>query len=223
MSDPADFSEALVALLGFLDDVPFTQRVAALEFAFEDAVVGEIAEILATHGVTEQVLAAAFAARHELGRINDIIHATAISLALPRILEPGEALRRPSLAAGNDPTRPFDVETDRRVCEFKLARWDGHDAMRKRQVFKDLVNLAAEDSGRARELYVLGPRPIRFLRTSTAQAGWALDRSPGSRAVFEERFGTLDVAVSAFVAGPGQTVRLIDLIALYPDLFAIAR
>jgi hypothetical protein len=223
MSDSAELPEELVALLRFLSEVPLTQRVAALEFAFEDAGIAEIAGILSTHGVDEQLLAAAFTARQQLGRINDIIHAAAISLVLSRILEPDEILRRPSLAAGNDPTRPFDVETNKRVCEFKLARWDGHDAMRKRQVFKDLVNLAADDSGRIRELYVLGPRPIRFLRTSSAKADWALDRAPASRILFQERFGPLDIAVSTFVAGPGQVVRLVDLIDSYPDLFASAR
>ena len=42
------------------------------------------------------------------------------------MLEPGERLaNRPSLAAGNDPSRTFDLETDRRVAEFKLAIWNG--------------------------------------------------------------------------------------------------
>jgi hypothetical protein len=46
-----------------------------------------------------------------------------------------------------------------------------------RQTFKDLVHLAAEESDRAAELYVLGERPIRFLQTSTSKASWGLDRS----------------------------------------------
>lgn len=114
------------------------------------------------------------------------------------------------------------METDLRVCEFKLARWDGNDAMRKRQVFKDLVHLAADDSGRSRELYVLGQRPIRFLRASTASAGWALDRSPSSRQLFTHRFGPLDASVSDFVNGHGGSVELVDLEQRLPDLFLAA-
>jgi hypothetical protein len=113
----------------------------------------------------------------KFGRINDVIHAVAIALTLPRLLEPGERLKRPSLAAGNDPSRPFDIETDRRAAEFKLSRWTGHDAGRKRQLFKDLVHLAAADvSERSVELYVLGTRPQQFLTTTSSTAGWALNR-----------------------------------------------
>ena len=73
-------------------------------------------------------------------------------------------MNRPSLAAGNDPTRPFDVETDRRVAEFKVGIWSGTgtDAMRKRTVFHDLVNLAADTSGRRAELYVAGSHRCDF-------------------------------------------------------------
>jgi hypothetical protein len=42
-----------------------------------------------------------------------VIHATAIGVDLPHLLEAGEVLKRPSLGAGNDPSRPSDVETDR--------------------------------------------------------------------------------------------------------------
>ncbi|MDX6319012.1 MAG: hypothetical protein QOD35_2412 [Nocardioidaceae bacterium] len=92
------------------------------------------------------------------------------------LLRPSDQLaKRPSPAAGNDPTRPFDLETDRRIAEFKLAVWSasGSDAMRKRGVFKDLVHLAADDSGRRAELYLAGPKPLRFLRGSRSTAAWA--------------------------------------------------
>jgi len=135
-------------------------------------------------------------------------------------MEPGEVLYRPSLAAGNDPSRPFDVETTLRVAEFKLARWDGSDAMRKRQLFKDLVHLAADTSERSAELFVLGELPLRFLRRTRSSAGWALDRFPAARKLFGERFGTLDVPISDFVKGPGSRVKVIDLEERMPALFA---
>lgn len=78
--------------------------------------------------MSEELLRSAFYARAEFGRINDLIHAAAIALALPHLLATGEVLKRPSLAAGNDPSRPFDVETDRRVAEFNLG--DGMVMMR---------------------------------------------------------------------------------------------
>lgn len=96
----------------------------------------------------------------------------AITLTLPHILEPGERLmNRPSLAAGNSPAQQYDVESDRRISEFKLAAWSGTEAMRKRGVFHDFVHLAADTSGRWPELYVVGPAPIRFLAGTRSTPG----------------------------------------------------
>ena len=172
--------------------------------------------------MNDRVLMAALLVRERLGRMNDVIHASAIVVVLPHILEPGEALHRPSLAAGNDPTRPFDIETDRRVAEFKLARWRRADAMRKRQLFKDLVHLALEPSERVRQLFVLGPVPIHFLTTSRSTAAWALERFPAVRAAFAQNFGSLDVEVRKFTSAQADRVDLVDLEQRWPALFAPA-
>ena len=145
----------------------------------------------------------------------------AITVTLPLILEPGERLtNRPSLAAGNDPTRPFDLETDRRVAEFKVGIWSGNgtDAMRKRTIFHDLVHLAADTSNRRPELYVVGHQPVRFLQRSRTTAQWALDRGAAStRQPFVERFGDLGTTVEQSVAGPAEHVRIVDLADLLPE------
>ncbi len=169
-------------------------------------------------GVAGDVLEAALFARQRLGRISDVIHAVAVLRALPRMLQPGETLHRPSLAAGNDPSRPFDIETDRRIAEFKLARWDGHDAMRKRQLFKDLVHLAADTSGRSAELYVAGERPLRFLDTTRASAAWALNRFPSAALLFEQQFGDPAVPIADFRAAHASHVRVINLQELLSEL-----
>src|SRR4051794_29904893 len=146
----------------------------------------------AAHGVTPELLASAVAARDAVGKINDLIHAAAIALVLPRLLEPGETLQRPSLAAGNTPDRLFDVETDRRVAEFKLARWDGADGGRQKPTVKDLARLAADRSGRTPELYVRGSRPIAWLTTTQSSVRQQLRRYPVELAAYEEAFGTAD-------------------------------
>jgi hypothetical protein len=167
-----------------------------------------------------ELLRAARFIREHMGRVNDVIHAAATVVALPQPLQPNEVLRRPSLAAGNDRSRPFDVETDRRIAEFELADWAPRgNAMRQRQAFKDLVNLAADRSGRKAELYVLGPRPIRFLTRTKAKAGWGLDRAPAARELFEERFGSLDQGIGEFVRGAGSHVEVIDLEQRLPATF----
>lgn len=216
-----DGSGLLVAverLAGFLRD-PLTERIAQLEHDLEQATAAEAATVADHAGVDGTLLDAALDVRAGLGRLNDLVHAVAILLLLPHILDTDERVaRRPSLAAGNDRSRPYDLETDRRIAEFKLSVWKGADALRKRQTFKDLVHLAADDSGRNAELYVVGDAPIRFLRTSRSTAQWALDRSPAVNRLFTNRFGPLNTPIGDFTTGPGAHVRLVDLSELAPDV-----
>lgn len=215
-----DLHEEVARLLAFLARQPLTEAVAALEHALADSTAEEAQGHGRAFGIDQHLLASAVATRRQLGRLNDLIHASAIVLMLPRLLEPGEVVRgRPSLAAGNDPSRKYDLETNLRIAEFKLAQWAGADAMRKRGAFKDLVHLAADDTGRRAQLFVVGQAPIKFLRSSRSVAGWGLDRATSTRALFEERFGPLTMPIRDFTAGPGAHVELVDL---GPELPALA-
>jgi hypothetical protein len=91
--------------------------------------------------------------------------------------------------------------------------------MRKRQVFKDFVQLAADESDRAAELYVLGERPIQFLRDPKSKASWGLDRAPVVRQLFEAKFGSLDEPISHFVNGIGTRVAVVNLQSRLPHVF----
>lgn len=207
-----DLGEEIKTLLTFLEQVPLTQSVRELELALDGCDGEAAAERAAEAGMNEELLKAAVVTRRKLGRINDVIHASAIALVLPTLLEDGEVVQgRPSLAAGNDPSRPYDLQTNRRIAEFKLAQWAGADAMRKRGVFKDLVHLTLDTSGRRAQLFVIGQQPIKFLQESTSPARWGLDRATSARAAFEQRYGSLEMAISQFTAGPGARVELVDL------------
>lgn len=215
----ASLNDEVSILLAFLSRQPLTAMVAELERSLVGCDGNEAAQQAESFGVSQELLSAAVATRRRLGRLNDLIHATAITLMLPTLLEPGEVVRgRPSLAAGNDPSRPFDLETNMRVAEFKLAQWAGSDAMRKRGVFKDLVHLAADTSGRRALLYVVGQAPIRFLTASTSSALWGLDRATSTRTLFEQQFGPLTMPIREFTAGFGSRVELVDLAPLLPAL-----
>ena len=221
MTEASDISGAIGRLASFLDGESLTRVTASLESDLDGQVGANVHDVLHVAGIGRDVLLAALQVRSEMGRINDVIHAAAIALSLPHLLGPDEKIsNRPSLAAGNDPSRPFDIETDQRIAEFKLAQWTGADAMRKRQVFKDLFKLAINDSGRDAELYVVGQRPLRFLRGSKSTARWALDRHTAVAAEFTEHFGSLDIPVSHFTAEQAAHVRLIDLTVEIPELFA---
>lgn len=211
----------LAALLSFTGAAPLTGAVGELERALENCRGDEVAACLSEAGVSEALLRSALFARSQFGRINDVIHAVAIALVLPRLLEPDERLERPSLAAGNDPSRPFDIESDLRAAEFKLSLWTGHDAGRKRQLFKDLVHLAAADiGGRRVEMYVLGTRPMQFLTTTSSTANWALNRmADKTKVLFSDRFGSTEIPIPQFVETHAAHVAIIDLEQRFPDLF----
>jgi hypothetical protein len=119
--------------------------------------------------------------------------------------------------------RPFDLETQLRIAEFKLSLWGaGSNATRKRQTFKDLVGLAMDASGRRPQLYVMGPKPARFLRLSKSTPAWALNRSPESlRAKFVARYGTLDMPIAEYTGVHANHVEIVDLAAKLPHVFSI--
>lgn len=216
----ADPAEAFATLLAFIGSADLTGRIAALEARMDGVDRSAAADLADDSGMSLDLLLAALLVRKHAGRLSDIIHAAVITQVVPLILEEGErVLRRPSLAAGNDPSRPYDLETDRRIAEFKMSVWKGADAMRKRGAFADLVHLALDQSGRRAQLYVAGPPAIHFLRTAKGSAAWGLNRSsPALRQRFEERFGSLEVAIRDFTAGPAGHVELIDLTGLLPTI-----
>lgn len=171
-------------------------------------------------GVTTDLLNEAITVRRHLGRLNDLIHASAITLALPRILEDGETvINRPSLETSGERSNGFDLETDRRVADFQVGVWTGKDAIRKRMVFQDLVHLAANHTGRRAELYVAGEAPLAFLRESRSPVSWALNFGPSqTRELFVERFGDTSLPISVFTKVAAAHVRLIDLTQILPQV-----
>jgi len=144
-----------------------TQRLAALEYDLVGA-TAETAQDIVGEDVSVDTLTAALLVRRTLGRISDVIHAAVICTVLSLILEPGDmVVNRPSLAAGNEPSWLFDLETDRRVAEFKVSVWQGADAMRKRGAFAYLVHLALAEGDRRRQLFVVGDQPATEKREVT--------------------------------------------------------
>lgn len=195
------------------------QRIAALENELAGKDRDAVATVVASHGLASATLAASLLVREQLGKLSDLIHATGIALALPHVLESGELLKKPSLAAGNDPERLYDVETNLRVAEFKLARWtNGGNGAREKDLFKDLVLLTEAPSSLRAELYVRGPRPARFL-SGQASARKQLKRSQAVLSVFDGQVGDPEITVATYVSAFAPHVRVIDLEQAVPGVF----
>lgn len=213
---------AFATLVAFLRGAPFTAGIGALEHDLVNTDRTTVARLTTAAGLTEQLLQAALIVRRDVGRVSDVIHATVISLVLPVILEVGEVVsNRPSLGPGNDRSRPFDLETNHRVAEFKVALWSGGDMMRKRGVTADLVHLAMDESGRRPELWVAGAEPLRFLQTSSSPVGTLLSRSSRHlRARYVDRYGTNDIPLRIFVTEHASHVHLRNIADALPAVAA---
>lgn len=220
-SSPDGLATAFTVLSEFLGTANLTTQLAQAESELVQTTANDVGAVVAQHGFTQELLDATLLVRSKVGRLNDVVHATTISLALPHILEPGEiVVNRPSLGAGNDKTRPYDLETDRRIAEFKAAQWKGADTGRKRGVVADLVHLSLDDSARRAQLYIVGDLPGQFLGSSTATVVGMISRSSvGLRQRFAERYGQdSTMTVAEFTAGPAAHIELVDLRTLVPGL-----
>ena len=200
----------------------FNHTISTLESRLAGAPRANAAASVADAAFTPELLAAAFDIRRRVGRLNDLIHAAAISLSLEHILEDNEQiLDRPSLAAGNDSvTQQFDLHTDRRVAEYKLSEWKGGDSQRQRGLFSDLVHLAANmPAGKRAQLFVVGNRPTMWLRTTKATTDWALNgASKATIADYKALGGTSSLPVPKFFAGLDPAVEVVNLEAVIPGL-----
>lgn len=114
-------------------------------------------------GITSTLLESAITFKRTVGQINVLIHSIGILLALPKILETGEVVEYLSLGAGNT-GRPFDLETNHRIAEFKFIQWQGGaETIRQNSLFKDFYLLAEYKTTKQKYLYVLGTKyPLKF-------------------------------------------------------------
>jgi hypothetical protein len=172
-----------------------TTWIASVERALEQQQRQDVVSLVRSERLGDDVLAAALLIKGLAGQINVIIHAVGIVASLPYILEDGEVVRRVSLGAGNT-GRAHDLETDRRIAEFKFVEWrGGSESIRQNNLFADVFNLISTETSKRRVLYVLGrEQPLRFLSnrralTSVLSKNMALERR--FREANGERFKTV--------------------------------
>lgn len=196
-----------------------TQRIAALEKAFEDADADSYSATLARESVSRDLLAGAYSLKRAAGQINVVIHTLGILLAIPRIIEPGEKIEYLSLGAGNT-GKPFDLGTSRRVAEFTFIHWRGRaDTGRQNKLFKDFYLLAEHPTPKRKYLYVLGTEhPLRFL-TSDRSPESVMSRNNPLWADFQSRYGDRFSTVGQYFAHRRQTVTIEDAGKYLPELF----
>ncbi|RAY12932.1 hypothetical protein DPM19_23265 [Actinomadura craniellae] len=210
-----DALEAFRRLDLFLASNALTPTLAVLEAKLDGIGKAAAADLVQTTGFDEDLVDAALVVRERVGMLDTLIHAAVITQALAMILEDDEVVtKRPSLGAGNDPGRVFDLETTHRVAEFKLSSWKGHDGTRQRGLFADVVGLSLDATDRRRQVFVIGELPVAFLTTSKRNAVKTLSKGP--LRIRDAPGLTETMTVSEFTTA--ANIEVIDLRSMMPGL-----
>jgi len=138
---------------------------------------------------SEPLLDAALFMKQAAGQVNVLIHAVGILLSLPHILQDGEVVESLSLGAGNT-GRPFDLETNRRIAEFKFITWKGGpESIRQNSLFKDFYMMAEYETKKEKYLYVIDTHhPLKFFQGGRVLSS-VLSRNNKLSKEFEDRYG----------------------------------
>lgn len=163
-----EISQIMMAMQRFTGS-DLTSTLSLIENNIEGTTAARCTAFLEESGVKRDALIAAAHLKGMASQVDITIHALGILLCLPHILEPDEAVEYVSLGAGNT-GRDFDLETSRRIAEFKFIRWQGGpESIRQNSLFKDFMLLAESPIKKSKTLYVLGvEHPLCFLRGGRA-------------------------------------------------------
>lgn len=150
-------------LIQTFENGSLTKQISTVENQFSHQGIEKIPDLLNRFSVSTETLDAALVIKKAAGQINVVIHTLGIMLSLPYILEKDEVVETLSLGAGNS-GRDFDLETNKRVAEFKFINWQGGaEAIRQNQTFKDFFLLAENKTYKSKYLFLLNKDiPLRF-------------------------------------------------------------
>lgn len=150
-----ELEAALEIVESFSAQSTLTQRIAEIETQLVAKDARTVTGFLHQAGIGQQVLEGALRIKEIAGQINVVVHALGILTALPYILDQDERITYLSLGAGNT-GKDFDLETDKRIAEFKFIKWQGGpESIRQNGLFIDFFNLAEQDTHKRKCLYVM--------------------------------------------------------------------
>lgn len=206
-----------VMTLGKFSGRDLTQTLSQIETSIHGATRDNCARLLRRYHAHHSVLAAAGSVKRLVGQINVMIHALGILLCLPKVLQADEVVHSISLGAGNAGKR-FDLETDRRIAEFKFITWQGGaEAIRQNSLFKDFYGLAEYSTTKSRHLYVVGRKfPLQFLKGRRALKS-VLSKNVKLYGAFHAKYPAYQV-VRDYYLPRRNLVRIEDLSNMLPEL-----
>ena len=210
----------IVARLNRFAGGGLTRKLARIEGEAQGLTAETWGPLLERTHATPDALAAAAELKRLAGQVNVTIHALGILLCLRHILEPGERVESLSLGAGST-GKPFDLETSRRVAEFKFIRWrGGPESIRQNETFKDFYLLAAHPTSKRKHLFLLGTEhALRFFRGRRNLTS-VLSKNEEVRRRFFGQFGERYRTVGDYFTAHESAVEIGDVSAWVGDLLA---
>ena len=208
--------EAAKAIQQFEQD-SLTNRISAIESKLAGADSNVVQSVYPSLGITSDLLESAITFKRTASQINVLIHSIGILLSLPEILEQGEVVEYLSLGAGNT-GRPFDLETNHRVAEFKFISWQGGaESIRQNSLFKDFYLLAEYETPKRKYLYVLGKKhPMKFLNGGRSLES-VMSRNNKLWLEFQTKYASRFKKVSEYFEYRKSVVQLVDVAEIVPQ------
>jgi hypothetical protein len=193
-----------------------TSEIAGMEFALQGLDKEAASSLCLRMDVTPVLLQSAVSLKKAASQINVIIHTVGILVSLPFILEEGEKIEAVSLGAGNT-GKPFDLETDRRIAEFKFIHWQGgSETIRQNALFKDFYLLAESQSQKRKFLYVVDSKyPLKFFGAGRAIKS-VFSRLPVLMDDIRTRYADRFPTVREYYNHRRDSVAVIDLKSVVP-------
>ncbi len=209
---------AAIAALRAFGGLDLTRTLSNIENLLTGATEVNCAETVVSCGAEASVITAAGMIKRLAGEIHVVIHALGILLCLPHILKTGEIVESVSLGAGNT-GKAFDLETNRRIAEFKFIRWQGGaETIRQNALFKDFYLMAEHSTHKEKYLYVLGTEiPLKFFTSGRALSS-ILSHSVKLQRQFDAKFGDQYRTVREYYLPRQSQIILEDVSPLVPEL-----
>ena len=211
----------MVAILDRFTGKDLTKTLARIEKDARGVTEEGGGALLERAGATRKTLAAAAELKRVAAQVNVTIHALGILRCLPHILEAGEKIESISLGAGNT-GRPFDLETNLRVAEFKFIHWrGGPETIRQNATFKDFYLLAAHQTTKRKHLYLLGTQHATTFLRGGRDLNSVLSKDQKVHRMFLGQFGERFQTVGEYYAVHGREVEIGDMSAWVGELMSV--
>lgn len=211
--------KALETILNFSSEESLTKRIANIESNLKDNGTEFIKSYIKKDVIDETTLQSAIILKKAIGQIDVIIHALGIINTLPYILEQDEKIQYLSLGAGNT-GREFDLETNKRIAEFKFISWSGKsDTIRQNNTFKDFFQLVEASTEKKRNLYILDKEKVLNFFNNNRALKSVLSKNQSVKDNFYKLYGDKYKTVSQYYSDKKHLVEIIDLSHICKNMF----